>query len=131
MVTEAKRASNDAWDKDNMVYQTVKVRKEILAAFKAAVAANGDKVNTVLREAMERYTEGGNVPHDSEVTTCGGADGVKLEPEAIQAAQVAAELTGETVTEYITRAINDTAKRDEQLRAIGFQQQFLKHKTAE
>ena len=129
MTTEAKRASNDAWDKDNMVYQTVKVRKEILAAFKAAVAANGDRVNTVLREAMEQYTARGNVPHDSEVATCGGADGVELEPEAIRAAQAAAELTGETVPEYIGRAINDTAARDAQLRAIGFQQRILGHKT--
>lgn len=38
-----------------MVYQTVKVRKDLLEEFKAAVAANGDKVNTVLREAMEEY----------------------------------------------------------------------------
>ena len=128
MTTEAKRASNDAWDKDNMVYQTVKVRKEILAAFKAAVAANGDRVNTVLREAMEQYTTRGNVPHDSEVATCGG---VELEPEAIQAAQAAADLTGETVTEYITRAINDTAKRDEQFRTVGYQQKILGHKKAE
>lgn len=43
------------WDGDNMVYQTVKVRKDLLEEFKAAVAANGDKVNTVLREAMEEY----------------------------------------------------------------------------
>lgn len=126
MTTEAKRASNDAWDKDNMVYQTVKVRKEILAAFKAAVVANGDRVNTVLREAMEQYTARGNVRHDSEVATCGG---VELEPEAMEAARAAAELTGETVTEYIGRAINDTAARDAQLRAIGFQQRILGHKT--
>ena len=57
MVSEAKRASNDRWDKENMTYQTVKVRRELLEDFKAACAANGDRVNTVLREAMERYIQ--------------------------------------------------------------------------
>lgn len=57
MVTEAKKATNKKWDENNMAYQTVKVRKETLEQFKAACARNGDKVNTVLREAIERYIE--------------------------------------------------------------------------
>ena len=57
MVSEAKRASNDRWDRENMAYQTVKVRRELLEDFKAACAASGDKVNTVLREAMKRYIQ--------------------------------------------------------------------------
>ncbi|MBQ7737023.1 MAG: hypothetical protein IJT62_04235 [Oscillospiraceae bacterium] len=40
-----------------MTYQTVKVRRELLEEFKAVCAARGDRVNTVLREAMERYIE--------------------------------------------------------------------------
>lgn len=54
-VSESKRQSNAKWDKENMAYQTVKVRRELLDQFKAACAARGDKVNTVLRVAMERY----------------------------------------------------------------------------
>lgn len=54
-ISEAKKASNAKWDADNMAYQTVKVRRQLLEDFKAACAANGDKVNTVLREAMENY----------------------------------------------------------------------------
>ena len=54
-VSEAKRASNDRWDKENMAYQTVKVPKALLQEFREAVAANGDRVNTVLRQAMEDY----------------------------------------------------------------------------
>lgn len=53
----AKRASNDKWDAQNMAYQTVKVRAELLAKFRAACAARGDRVNTVLREAMEDYVK--------------------------------------------------------------------------
>lgn len=57
MVSEAKRAANARWDADNMVYQTIKIRRELRDEFKAAAAARGDKVNTILREAMEKYIE--------------------------------------------------------------------------
>ena len=56
-VSEAKRASNDRWDRDNMAYQTVKVSKALLQEFRVTVAQQGDKVNTVLRQAMEDYIE--------------------------------------------------------------------------
>lgn len=55
MVTDAKKASNARWDGQNMAYQTIKVRRELLEQFRSACARNGDKVNTVLREAMEAY----------------------------------------------------------------------------
>lgn len=41
-----------------MSYQTVKVRRELLDSFKAACAARGDRVNTVLRRCMENYVNG-------------------------------------------------------------------------
>lgn len=55
-VSEAQRRANQKWDAENMAYQTVKVKKALLEDFKAACAARGDKVNTVLRQAMEEYT---------------------------------------------------------------------------
>jgi uncharacterized protein (DUF4415 family) len=54
-ISEAKKASNQKWDAANMAYQTVKVSRALLTDFRECVAANGDKVNAVLREAMERY----------------------------------------------------------------------------
>lgn len=59
-VSEAKKASNAKWDADNMAYQTVKVRRQLLDDFKSACAARGDRVNTVLREAMEAYISQGS-----------------------------------------------------------------------
>jgi hypothetical protein len=56
-ISEAKKASNQKWDAANMAYQTVKVSRALLTDFRECVAANGDKVNTVLRGAMERYIE--------------------------------------------------------------------------
>ena len=90
MVTEAKKASNAAWDKENMVYQTVKVRREILEEFKAKVKERGDKVNTVLRDAMISYS--------SNVPTAGAAPaGLQLDGEALQLAKEATEKTGESL----------------------------------
>ena len=54
-LTDAKRRANNKYIRENMAYQTVKVRRELLEQFKAACAERGDRVNTVLREAMENY----------------------------------------------------------------------------
>ena len=54
-VSDAKKASNARWDAKNMAYQTVKVSRPLLDAFRAACAARGDRVNTILRRAMETY----------------------------------------------------------------------------
>lgn len=58
-VTDSKRASNERWDRENMAYQTIKVRKELLTEFKETCKLRGDRVNTVLRQAMEDYIEKG------------------------------------------------------------------------
>lgn len=55
-ITDARRRANQKWDAENMVCQTIKVKKTLLEDFKSACAARGDKVNTVLRQAMEEYT---------------------------------------------------------------------------
>ena len=59
-VSDAKKASNAKWDAKNMAYQTVKVSKPLLDSFKAACAARGERVNTVLRQSMERYVAEAN-----------------------------------------------------------------------
>ena len=64
MVSPAKRKSNNKWDKENMVVLSCKVRKEYADRVRACCAANGDTVNSILREAMYAYMkekgEGGN-----------------------------------------------------------------------
>lgn len=56
-MTEKQKAARDKYDKENMAYQTVKVQKALLDEFKTLCKANGDKVNVILREAMEKYVE--------------------------------------------------------------------------
>ena len=64
----ARKKAADKWDAANMAYQTVKVRRQLLDSFKAACAANGDKVNTVLREAMENYVKSHGAAGDDSAT---------------------------------------------------------------
>ena len=56
-VSKSQTQARDKWDAANMAYQTVKVRRDLLDAFREACKRNGDRVNTVLREAMERYIQ--------------------------------------------------------------------------
>lgn len=119
-VSDAKKASNAAWDAANMAYQTVKVRREILDEFRAACAARGDKVNTVLREAMEAYT-GGTLQRNQTETKqepLQRAAWVMLSDDDAARAKAAAEASGETVKAWLARAVKDTADRDEAMRRI-------------
>ena len=53
----ARKPAQAKWDAENMAQQNIRVKRELLDSFKAACAARGDRVNTVLREAMERYVK--------------------------------------------------------------------------
>lgn len=53
--SEARKRANKKWNDANMAKQTVTVRRETLEEFRQLVQANGDKVNTILRQAIENY----------------------------------------------------------------------------
>lgn len=55
MQSEAKKKAKLKYDNANMAYQTIKIKKTTLEEFRRLVQKNGDKVNTVLREAIENY----------------------------------------------------------------------------
>ncbi len=54
-ISDAQKKARDKYDSEKMAYQTVKVPKQLLEDFRSAVKKRGDKVNTVLREAMIKY----------------------------------------------------------------------------
>ena len=103
-----------------MAYQTVKVRREILEEFRAAVAARGDRVNTVLREAMEEYTAGHVATKQAgPVVPSPGSE--LLTPAAVQIATAAADAAGLPVPEWIERAVmgqQAADQRAEELRRL-------------
>jgi len=61
-VTKEQREAIKRWDNEHMAYQTVKVYKKLLADFKATCASRGDKVNTVMRLAMQNYVDSPEKP---------------------------------------------------------------------
>ena len=61
-VSKEQRASIKKWDDVHMAYQTVKVYKTLLADFKKTCALRGDKVNTVMRLAMQDYVDSPDKP---------------------------------------------------------------------
>ena len=54
----SRKEAQNKWDTANMASHTIRVKKTLLDRFKEACAKRGDKVNTVLRKAMENYVDG-------------------------------------------------------------------------
>lgn len=77
-VSKAQRAAADKWDSANMAYQSVKVPKTLLEKFKEACAVRGNRVNTVLREAMESYVA--ETPNAVTILAMQEADEITADP---------------------------------------------------
>ena len=86
-----------------------KGRKEEIQAFAAQTgeSVNGF-INRAISEAMGESTR--NTPREA-AETHGSGDAI-LTPEALKTAQDAAEKAGETVSEFVGRAVETQAKRD-------------------
>lgn len=66
MVTRAKRAGNNKWDKENMKVLSCKVRRELAEDFQEACRRAGTTPNAVFRQAMEKLIEEtGSGPEDA------------------------------------------------------------------
>ena len=55
MVTRAKRASNNRWDKENMTILACKVRKDYADTVKQQASKRGTSVNAVLLNAVSDF----------------------------------------------------------------------------
>jgi hypothetical protein len=81
-------------------------------------------INRAINETMERDS-GGSVPatapagSDCGATTTGNAGIGTLAPDVIHAAQTAAEAAKEETADFVTRAIQEQAKRDTVSRKLG------------
>lgn len=98
-----------AYDRINLT--VAKGQKENIQAH---ATAHGESVNgfigRAIVETMERDGAGG--PQEA-AGAAAGAGGISLSPDALDAAQQAAERTGEAVGDFLARAAQAQAKRDE------------------
>lgn len=112
---EAKKKANQKWDSENMATLACKVKKDHADRFKAYCAEIGKTSNAVLRECVLSCVDG-----ESPQKPAGAAQGIDaiLTPETFKAAQEAAQAAEETLSEFISRAVDTQAKRDKVMFAM-------------
>ena len=91
-----------------------------LEMIKAHAMAHSESVNgfigRAISETMERDSAGG--PQEATEWSA-GAGVVSLLPDALETAQMAAEATGETVGDFLARAVEAQAQRDKSSLRLG------------
>lgn len=112
---DAKKKANAKWDSENMATLACKVKKDHADRFKAYCAEIGKTSNAVLRDCVLSCVDG-----ESPQKPAGAAQGIGaiLTPETFKAAQEAAQAAEETLSEFISRAVDTQAKRDKVMFAM-------------
>lgn len=120
-VPKANQRAVNKYKKNNYDRIEITVPKGQRAVFQAHAAALGESVNgfigRAISEAMERDS-GGTSPESRPESTA-GAGAVSLPSDTLEAAQRAAEAAGEATEQFISRAVETQAKRDEVTRKMG------------
>ncbi len=111
--TEAKKNSNLKWDTANLDRMSLALPKGSREVIKAHAAAQGESTNAFIKRAIDCQMERDSAGGPQQAAGSPTAASVALPPEALEAAQGAAERTGEALAVFIARAIETQAKRDE------------------
>ena len=94
------------------------MKKNQAERFKSYCIAQGKTSNAVLREYVLRCIgEAQDVPSVPDSLQEGG--GVNLSPETMETAQQAAQSAGETLAQFIDRAVSAQSERDKSLLRMG------------
>lgn len=105
-----------AYDRINIAVP--KGRKDVIQEY---AQQRGESINAfigrAILEAMER--DGGGTTYSSPPQAAETAQGAFLPSDTLEAAQRAAERTGETVSAFVARAVADQEKRDDRSIQIG------------
>jgi hypothetical protein len=117
-VSDAKKKANAKWDSENMATLACKVKKDHADKFKAYCSEIGKTSNAVLRECVLSCI--GEAMGESPQKPAGApqGDGAILTPAALKTAQEAAQAAEETLSEFISRAVDTQAKRDKVMFAM-------------
>ena len=113
--SEAQKRASNKYNLEHMSTLGCKVRKAQAVAFKAYCQNQGNTSNTVLKDfVLGCIGEQEAAPRAGE-----GPPGVPLSPEALKTAQEAAESTGETVPQFVGRAVQTQAQQDKTSLSLG------------
>ena len=113
-LTTARKKANAKYEAKAYDKTLVRLPKGRLDEIRAHIEPAGESLNgfigRAINEAMARDGAGG--PQEA-AGAAAGAGGISLSPDALEAAQQAAERTGEAPAVFVARAIEMQAKRDE------------------
>lgn len=117
-VSNAKKKANAKWDSENMTTLACKIKREQADKFKAYCTGIGKTSNAILRDYVLNCI--GEAAEESPQKPAGAAQGIGaiLTPATLETAQEAAQAAGETVSEFICRAVDVQAQRDRVLQAM-------------
>lgn len=117
--TEARKTGNRKWDAANLDRISVAAPKGTKERWKSAATAHDKSLNQLIVEAVDHQISQDRDRGPSEALQGpSGGGGISLHPEAIQTAQNAAQKAGETVSQFVERAVDVQAKRDEMARKM-------------
>ena len=122
--TEARKEGNRKWDAANLDRLSLALPKGSREAIKAHAAALGESTNAFIKRAIDSQMERDGGGTASEIVqqaegTTQGAGVVSLPSQTLEAAQRAAEAVGETVVDFMRRAVDTQAQRDESSLRMG------------
>lgn len=111
--TEAKKNSNLKWDTANLDRMSLAFPKGSRETIKAHAAAQGESINAFIKRAIDCQMErdGASGPQEAAGTAAAGWY-PPVSPDTLEAAQRAAERTGEAVPDFIARAVDTQEQRD-------------------
>lgn len=112
--SEAQKQSARKWDAANLDRLSLALPKGSRETIKAHAAAQGESTNAFIKRAIDCQMERDSTGRPQEVAGAAAvAEDISLPPDVLEAAQQAAERTGEAVGDFLARAAQAQAKRDE------------------
>lgn len=116
--TEAQKKAQKKY-MEKFVEIKVRVTPEKRAAIQEHAQTMGESATTFINRAIDHQISQDRDKGPSEALHGPpGGEGISLPPEAIQTAQNAAQKAGETVSQFVERAVDVQAKRDEMARKM-------------
>ena len=121
--SESQKRASLKWDKENMIVLGCKVKKTQAEAFKAYCTIQGRTSNAVLRDYVLGCIGEENAPGGPQEAAGahGWAIGIPISLDTLKVAQRAAGATGETVPDFVARAVEGQEKRDKSLLSMGLE----------
>lgn len=120
-LTEAKKRANKKYQAKTIASLACRVKKDQAEAFKVYCEIQGRTSNAVLRDYVLGCIGEGKIsegPQEAAEAPC-SPRGILVSLDTLKVAQRAAEVTGESVPDFVARAVDTQEKRDKMSLRVG------------